>query len=266
MTETRAERLARWYDLDLQDDPGDLPLYLALAARTEGAVLELAAGSGRIAIPLALAGSAVVALDNDPAMLARCAAEWRRVRGRRPVDRLRCVTHDLTTARLGERFALVILAVNGLGLLGGREGAAAALRTIAAHLAPGGRAVIDLSLPGPDELAEHDGRLRLEWVRTDPTTGETVMKQTAARYDPATATVTLTQIFDAAPAGGGPLTRDLREDRIALFAAGELVALAEGAGLAVETLAGDLDLGPFGPGAERIILIAGPAARARRGR
>ena len=42
---SRARRLARLYDLDLIDDPGDLDLYLALAERTGGPILELAAGT-----------------------------------------------------------------------------------------------------------------------------------------------------------------------------------------------------------------------------
>ena len=56
------------------DDPGDLPLYLALAERTGGPVLELAAGTGRLAVPLAAAGHEVTAVDNDPHMLARAEA------------------------------------------------------------------------------------------------------------------------------------------------------------------------------------------------
>ncbi len=67
-------RLARYYDLDLQDDPGDLDLYLAMAERTGGPVLELAAGSGRLAVPLARAGYAVTAVDNDPDDAPTCAS------------------------------------------------------------------------------------------------------------------------------------------------------------------------------------------------
>ena len=44
--EAPAAALARLYDLDLADDPGDLDLYLALAARAGGPVLELMVGSG----------------------------------------------------------------------------------------------------------------------------------------------------------------------------------------------------------------------------
>ena len=69
--ETPAEALARLYDLDLQDDPGDLELWTALAAEAAGPVLELMAGSGRIAVPLAEEGHEVTAVDLDLAMLAR---------------------------------------------------------------------------------------------------------------------------------------------------------------------------------------------------
>ena len=65
----RARALARLYDLDLLDDPGDLDLYLALAGRAGGPILELATGSGRLAVPLAEAGYDVTGVDLDPAML-----------------------------------------------------------------------------------------------------------------------------------------------------------------------------------------------------
>jgi SAM-dependent methyltransferase len=69
-----AADLARLYDLDLVEDPGDLNLYLALAARTNGPVLELGVGTGRLAIPLAAAGHRVVGVDRDRAMLDRARA------------------------------------------------------------------------------------------------------------------------------------------------------------------------------------------------
>jgi len=67
------DALARLYDLDLLDDPGDLDLWLALAEKTGGPILELMAGTGRLAVPLAEAGFAVTAVDLDPSMLRRAA-------------------------------------------------------------------------------------------------------------------------------------------------------------------------------------------------
>ena len=58
-----ARELARLYDLDLREDPGDLDLYRALADRADGPIREVAAGTGRLAIPLAGAGHVVTAVD-----------------------------------------------------------------------------------------------------------------------------------------------------------------------------------------------------------
>jgi SAM-dependent methyltransferase len=250
------EDLARYYDLDLRDDPGDLVLYQALADRTGGPVLELAAGSGRLALPLAVAGRHVVAVDNDAAMLARAARGWEARRGRRPADRYRGVEADLRTMRLDERFGLAFLALNGLLLLDGPDSQAAALDTLATHLRPGGLAVVDVLLPDASDLALYDGRLLLEWVRDDPETGEQVTKFASARHDAATATVELTQIFEAGPPAGGPVRRVLRSDRLHLVGARDLEALAVAAGLQVEDVVGDYQMAPFGPGAERAVLVA----------
>ena len=93
-----AAALARLYDLDLVDDPGDLDLYLALAGRADGPILELAVGTGRLAIPLAEAGHAVTGVDLDPAMLDRARA--RRRSGTAGEDRLTLVEADVVGLRL----------------------------------------------------------------------------------------------------------------------------------------------------------------------
>jgi ubiquinone/menaquinone biosynthesis C-methylase UbiE len=78
-----------FYDLRIEGDyrpiSGDVPFYLRQARKTGGPILELACGTGRIAIPLARAGFEVVGLDKSRAMLriARAKAggvrklEWR---------------------------------------------------------------------------------------------------------------------------------------------------------------------------------------------
>jgi SAM-dependent methyltransferase len=276
--EAAAAALARYYDLDLEDDPGDLDLYVAMAARSEGSILELGAGSGRIAVPLATLGHDVTAVDLDPEMLARAAARWEsekaaealpRDRGRgsgsagarhpakarHRAGAMHLVEADMTSLRLERRFDLVIIALNTLLLLGDAARQLAALRTVAAHLAADGRAVIDIWLPGPDDLALYDGRLLLEWQRLDAETGETVAKLATARYDSASAMVSLTQFFDAWTEPSGRITRTARTDRLRLVPVAELRLLAEAAGLFVELVAGDYLLTPIGPWDERSIMV-----------
>ncbi len=250
-----AAALARLYDLDLADDPGDLDLYLALADRADGPVLELAAGSGRVAVPLAAAGHAVTGVDIEPAMLER--ARDRAEAADLPRGRLELVEADLLEVRLPKagRHTFAFIALNSLMLLPSREAQGAAFRTLAAHLAPGGLAVVDIWLPDADDLGRFDGRLILEWIRTDPATGALVTKTGSALHDHATGTLVLTAVYEEAGQGQSP-RRWVRQDRLRLVSADELETFAADAGLQVETVAGGYDLGPLGPGSERAVLIA----------
>ncbi|HEY6057148.1 MAG TPA: class I SAM-dependent methyltransferase, partial [Candidatus Limnocylindrales bacterium] len=193
--------LARLYDLDLVDDPGDLDLYLALAERTGGPVLELATGTGRLAIPLAEAGHAVTGVDLDPAMLdrARARADASPDVARRP----HWVEADLVGLRLpgAGTFGLAFIALNSLLVLPTRAAQRAALQTLADHLAPGGLAVVDVWIPDAEELGRFDGRISLEWPRLDPESGSIVTKAASAEHDAASGTVTLTTIFEVGGQG-----------------------------------------------------------------
>ena len=155
------------------EDPGDLDLYLALAGRTGGPILELAAGTGRLAVPLADAGYDVTGVDLDPAMLARARArraatgggavggpalrDRRRPLGpparRRPLRSSRSSPSTRCSSSAAGPTSRRVLA------------------TMAAHLAPGGLAVVDVWLPDADDLARYDGRIILEYPRRDPATG-----------------------------------------------------------------------------------------------
>lgn len=252
----RAEALARFYDLDVLDVSYDSEIYLAIAHETDGDVLELAVGSGRLAIPLALAGHRVVGVDHDAAMLARARTRWREVRGPVDADRLDLHEGDFTTFRAAGRFGLAFIAVNTF-LLSEDDGARLALLSaMREQLAPGGRAVIEVSTPDEEELASFDGRLQLEWLRHDPETGDLVAKLVSARHDPDLSSVALTQVFEWTPAQGGPLSRVVRTDTLHLLTARHLGELALQAGFADVDLRGDHLSMPYGTGSHRAILVA----------
>jgi SAM-dependent methyltransferase len=258
---TSAELLARYYDLDLEDDPGDLDLYLALAARTGGPILELAVGSGRLAVPLARAGYAVTGVDLDPAMLDRARAAWPATPGAGPGRRsvggsLELIEADLVTLELPQRFGLAFIALNSLFQVGPFERQRAALGSLARHLRPGGVAVVDIELPDAAELATWDGRLVLDWIREDPQApGSTVMRTSSARHDAVSATTQLSIIYDVTDPAGH-VRRVSRSDRLHLLTVQQLEDAAVAAGLEVEVLAGDHQATPLGPFSPRVVLIA----------
>ncbi len=250
------DALARLYDLDLAEDPGDLDLYLALAGRTGGPILELGVGTGRLAVPLAGAGHTVTGVDVDAAMLDR--ARSRAERAGPPVaGRLELVEGDVVDLALpaAGSFRLAFIALNTLLLLPTREAQRQAVRAMAAHLAPGGLAAVDVWLPDADDLARFDGRIVLEYARADPESGRMVTKAGSAQHDAATQTVSLTTIYEEGLPGAPP-DRWVRVDRLRLVSPDELRSHAEEAGLEVEVLAGDYQLTPLGPGSERAVLVA----------
>jgi hypothetical protein len=140
-------------------------------------------------------------------------------------------------------------------LLASRSEQQAAFVALARHLDRGGLAVVDAWLPGADDLARCDGRVTLEHVRPDPASRSVVSKLTAARYEVASQSVTLTTIYEESLQGGPP-ARWVRTDRLRLASVDELTGFAEDAGLRVERVAGGYDLEPIGPASDRAVVIA----------
>jgi SAM-dependent methyltransferase len=121
---------ALWHDLECGDYAEDLPLWRELAEDADGPVLDVGAGTGRVTLDLAARGVRALALDTDAALLN---ALRHRAKGL-PVE---TVVADARRFALGRRFALVIVPMQTLQLLGGARGRAAFLRCALDHLEPG---------------------------------------------------------------------------------------------------------------------------------
>ena len=140
-----------FYDLVTEADPslaGDVDIYAELAGggRT---VLELGAGTGRVAIALAERGFDVVGLDLAPAMLAQAEAK----RAALPADvaaRLAFVRGDLTAMALGRTFDAIFAPYFTLAHLQPATAWKRAFAGIARHLSPGG--IVGLHLPITEKM------------------------------------------------------------------------------------------------------------------
>jgi len=72
MNQPIEDRVAQLYDASVPDWPGEIDFYRELAAEAQsngGAVLEVACGTGRVAVRLAQDGVSVVGIDLSAAML-----------------------------------------------------------------------------------------------------------------------------------------------------------------------------------------------------
>jgi len=122
---------------------GDVDFYLEHARHFGGPILELAAGTGRILLPLAAAGHDVVGLDRSPAMLGIASAKL----AARPELRARLVEGDMRDFDLNRTFALVIIAARSFQHLVEPADQRAALSCVRRHLQPGGHLILDLFDP-----------------------------------------------------------------------------------------------------------------------
>ena len=141
---TYGEAFADVYD-DWYSDVTDTAACVAAVAGLAGGgpVLEMGAGTGRLALPLAAAGVDVSALDASRAMLAALAAKP-------GAERVRSVLGDMVhpPLRPGAGFAVVLCAFNSLFNLPDVSDQRLCLQAAASLLAPAGRLIIETSLPG----------------------------------------------------------------------------------------------------------------------
>jgi SAM-dependent methyltransferase len=127
-----------WHDIECGRYAEDLELWRSLAERHGDPVLDIGAGTGRTALDLAKRGHRVTALDQDPELVAE-------LRRRAHGLELDVVLADARSFALGRRFALCMMPMQTIQLLGGRDGRAAFLRCALAHLEPGGVLAVALS-------------------------------------------------------------------------------------------------------------------------
>src|SRR3954464_1226284 len=106
----------------------------------DGAALEFAIGTGRIALPLAETGVRVVGIDNSEPMLAR-------LRAKPGADRVEAVSGDMASTRVDGDFSLVYLVFNTIFNVVTQDGQVACFQNAAAHLRSGGRFVIEARVP-----------------------------------------------------------------------------------------------------------------------
>ncbi|MFL5927411.1 MAG: class I SAM-dependent DNA methyltransferase [Gaiellaceae bacterium] len=106
----------------------------------DGRALELAVGTGRIALPLAARGVPVAGIDDSEAMVAR-------LRAKDGGNAVGVAIGDFATTRVPGEFAVVYLVFNTIFNLVTQDAQVACFENAAAHLKPGGHFVIETGVP-----------------------------------------------------------------------------------------------------------------------
>lgn len=250
---TNFDRFAPFYDNDYRHYSDDIQLVVDLAQDSGESALELGCGTGRVLIPLAATGCRVAGVDNSPALLAlaRRKAELAGV-----TARLQLIEGDLRSFSLPEKsFDFAFCVSNTLMHLDSQTDQLAALRTVHAHLRPGGRLLIDLFNPDIPHLTAISGVQELADRWEDEERDATVLKWVVRRVDVAQQLQETTFIYESVFADGRVEKAVLPFNLRFLWPSeGEL--LLEKAGFRVEEMWGDCDGNDYGNDSEHLIFLA----------
>ena len=153
--------IARVYDPWSTGVIEDISFYVEEALAAGGPVVELGVGTGRIAIPTAMAGVDVIGIDSSPGMLEVC-AEHARQAG--VAARLDLRLGDLRVPPVDERVRLVTCPFRAYLHLASDDERLEGLTAARKLLRRGGRLVFDVFAPSAEDIEETDGR----WIEREP--------------------------------------------------------------------------------------------------
>lgn len=248
------EKSAQFYDHFASSE--NVSFYVNLAGETEGDVLELGAGTGRVLFEIAKLGRDVVGIDTSVAML-REAKRKRRELYPEISGRCRLLLADMLSFDLGTTFGLIYSASSGV------QGPSAddlrgIFRRVADHLADGGLFAFDVAAPRamrrtttfpPERRELPGGRVVIRFVaqtydeESDTTSFDLLFKE----FIPGrTTSVTITEQGD-----GAVVTLPMIEDALAC------------AGLEARSIYGDFARGPLTDESKWFVFVAGHAHAGR---
>jgi SAM-dependent methyltransferase len=241
--------LAEHYDEDyeiLRPDSKDVDFYTDLALRADGPVLEIACGTGRVALPVAGAGCCLVGVDPTAAMLSRFAAKLEQ---EAPAlrDRVTLVEGCFGAVPLQRSFDLVYSAFRAFQHLATREEQLAALTEMARLTSPGGTVAFDVF----DYNAESASRFAEEHVDYVLQVGDQIReRRSQATYDSERRLIDcrFRWFLDGEPVDEGTFF-------MKIFTRDELVDLLPLAGLELEAVLGNFDGSPWTQDEQREIVI-----------
>jgi SAM-dependent methyltransferase len=155
------DAIAELYDPWSRTVTEDVEFYVAEARKARSTMVELGVGTGRIAIPVALAGVPVIGVDSSAGMLGVCR---RRAEAAGVEHLLDLRLGDLRDPPVAERVRLVTSPFRALLHLETDTERRQTLAAVHGLLEPGGRFVFDVFAPSAEDIEETHDR----WLEREP--------------------------------------------------------------------------------------------------
>ncbi len=250
--------LASVYDLYVVGWPNEMEFWHGQAAveiAGDGAILELACGTGRVAAQLANSGARVVGLDRWSSHLDVGRSKTA------TLSNVDWIHADMRDFELEEKFSLVIMPGHGFQSLSSAEHQLDCLRRIQHHLTPEGQAIFHLDNAGFDWIASLPKYPNLKFEPAadviDPETKHRYCQQISWSYEKTTQTAWMNVIWEEFDAGGTRI-KSVKSQPTPIHNVfpTEMQHAIELAGLEVVDVYGSFDYAPLTDSSESMIWIA----------
>ena len=251
------------YELEHVGDTEDIAFFCRLARRLRPKrVLELACGSGRVTLPLAEAGAEagfdVVGVEMAPEMLATA----QRKRAEAPAatrKRLTLFEGDMRNWRAEEPFDLILTPCSSMCHLLTLEDQLAAWRQAYDNLLPGGRFVVDVTMPNLGSYVDSFRTPAREVVEIDldtfePETGTRLLRYKTTRYAAHDQKAQIRFLYDKF-IGAAPPERSISDFESHVYYPRELELLYRHTGFQVEKIYGDYHNHAIGSNSPQLIVV-----------
>lgn len=244
--------LAKYFDRISGDRTEEIDFFKRTLRPYGKKILDVACGTGAIAIPLAHYGFHVTGIDQSQQMLDEANTKLQHVR---PIirNRIALSKEDMKSFRLDERnFDGAFIAFNTFLFMTQRKDQRATLASIRNHLRTGGALLLDVFQP---DYLRPQGVLRLERNYRDPTTGTTIVRLTQQTINPQDQ---VTHVWSLT------LARERRKEwqffsdefDLYLYSKSELQLLLESQGFQIIDIYGDYKRHPFDRDSKKMLFLA----------
>ena len=236
----------------------DIPFWVEEALASGGPVLELGCGTGRVAIPIAQAGVAVVGLDNSSYMLRAARSKARKLG--LETGLLKFIKGDMRDFSLdGQEFPLAIIPFRSFQLLLSVADQHQALEAIKAHLAPGGRLIFSLFVPGLDLLTRDPSIPMHDYEVAQPDSGHRLMVSLHSQYDTFNQVAAVRTTIQEVDERGAVMRETFRDHQLCYLYRFEAQHLLAACGYEVEEVYGSFDREPLSESSTEMVWVATPS-------
>lgn len=248
------DAVAKYFDLIHQDLTEDIEFLAKLSAATDGPILELGCGTGRILGPLARKGHEVTGIDSNAAMLnlahQKVIGMTKSIR-----EKVTLIKADMAHFDLDQQFKMAIFGYNTFMHLSS-SAVDTSLTCVRRHLAPGAWLIIDVD--NPYEMADQseDHLLLFEDPLALPESDQILVRTSSSWLEPEKQLRHLTWLFDRSPRDGGVLHRDVVEQVFHYYYPHQIEIALKRADFELSNTYGDYDCSPFNISTPRMLVLA----------